>query len=156
MLEWIGEHWAQIITALVAVYGAALSTLNLINIQKEKKRQLSVKMSRGWLTFPKGLSGNMLLIEVGNPGYRPVTVQTPYIKLPHEESLVFPLPTAEVRFPHELQEGKRCLMWVEEAEVKRSLKEKGYSGKVKLRAEVYDQTRKKYRTKKALKFDLNG
>jgi hypothetical protein len=155
VLKWLGEHWAQIITAIVAVYGAVLSTLNLLNIRKEKKRQLFVKMSYGWLTLPRGLSDPKLLIEVANPGYRRVTIQPSYIRLPHGEKLVFPWPTAEVRFPHELLEGKSCSLWVEEAEVKRSLKEKGYSGKVKLQAEVYDQTGKNYRAKKALKYDLS-
>ena len=154
VLEWLSEHWAQLVTAIVAVYGAVLSTLNLLNIKKEKRRQLSIKMSKGWLTIPTGLSGDMFIIEVANPGYRPVTIGTPYIKLPDKGSLFFLMPTAEVQFPHELQEGKRCLLWVEEAEVKRSLKGKGYSGKVTLRAEVSDQTGKRYRGKKALVFDI--
>jgi hypothetical protein len=136
--KWLGEHWAQIITAIVAVYGAVLSTLNLLNVRKEKKRQLLVKMSYGWLTLPRDLSDTKFLIEVANPGYRPVTIQPPYS-----------------RFRHELLEGKSCSSWIEEAAVKRSLKEKGYSGKVKLRAEVDDQTGKKYRAKKALKYDLS-
>jgi hypothetical protein len=138
--KWLGEHWAQIITAIVAVYGAVLSTLNLLNIRKEKKRQLLVKMSYGWLTLPRDLSDTKFLIEVANPGYRPVTIQPPYIRFPHGEKLVMLWPTAEVRFPYELLEGKSCSSWIEEAAVKRSLKEKGYSGKAKLRAEVDDQT----------------
>jgi hypothetical protein len=155
MLKWLGEHGAQIVTVIVAVYAAVLSTLNLLSIRKEKKRQLSVKMSWEWLAYPKRSSDTMLLIEIANPGYRPVTVQTPYIKLPRGGSLIFPWPTAEVRFPHELAEGKSCSLWVEEAEVKRCLKEKGYSGEVKLRVEVRDQTGRKYKSKKDLKFNLN-
>ena len=155
MFKWIAMHWPQLITAVVAIYGAILATLNHINYRKEKRRLIQIKMSWGLLAYPETLSDPMFLIDIANPGYRPVTVNTPCIRLPSGESLIFPWPTAEVRFPYELQEGKNCMLWAKESEIIRSLKQKGYSGKIKLRAEVHDQTGKKYKSKKAMKLNLN-
>jgi hypothetical protein len=155
VLNWFGEHWALIVTFILAIYGAVVSTLNLLNVRKKMRRHLNVKMSRGWRTLPQGLSGNLFLIEVSNPGYRSVTIDTPYIRLPYGGNLITPWPTAEVHFPHELHEGKRCILWIEEAEVKRNLKDSGYSGKIELWAEVNDQTGKKHVAKKALVYDIN-
>jgi hypothetical protein len=96
----------------------------------------------------------MIIIEIANPGFRPVTISSPYIRLPRGDNLMFPWPTANVQFPYELGEGKSCCLWVEETEIKQSLKKQGYSGKVELIAYVSDQTGKKYKAKKALKYDV--
>lgn len=155
MIKWIGGHWAALITALVALYGAILSTITFLATRKEKRRQLRLNMSMGWHPYPQKLSEPMLLIDVANPGYRSVTISFPYIRLPNEKILFFPPLKASVPFPHELKEGKSCMVWTEEAEIKRVLLEQGYSGAIKLRAEVADQTGKKYRAKKALEFMLD-
>ena len=69
-------EWTTIITAVVAVYGAALSTYTMIQDRKEKRRQIRMKPSNGMLTFGPELSPAMLLIEATNPGNRTVILDT--------------------------------------------------------------------------------
>jgi hypothetical protein len=154
-MKWLVDHWAQCVTAIVAVYGAVLSTINLVSLLKEKKKRLTVKLSAGWIPTAKTNSDNLILIEVVNLGYRPVTVEAPYIILPDGKYLVMPLPRFGDKFPYELREGKKCSFWIEEIEIRQTLKEKGYSGNLKLYAEVSDQTGKKYRARKAFIYNLN-
>ena len=70
--------WTQIITAIVAVYGAILSTVTFYMNRKEKIRTLKVSFSNGFLTFDNGsISEGMLFINVANPGFKKVVVNIP-------------------------------------------------------------------------------
>jgi hypothetical protein len=89
----------------------------------------------------------MLLHVVSNPGHRSVTIYTPSIVIPSGERMVFPFPQSDVQFPHELHEGKRCTIWVEQEEIARQLRERGLSGKVKLVAECDDAVGNTYKSK---------
>ena len=91
-----------------------------------------------------------------NPGDRKVTINVPYIKLPDGRSLVTPWPTANVQFPYDLLEGKNCFLWAKESDIKQTLLEKEYSGKVKLHGAVSDATGKVFISKKPWGFDLSA
>ena len=137
------------------LYGAALTTYNIVKSSKEKKRQLTVKMSGGWQTRGYEISDKfMLFIEVANPGQRDVTINIPSIGLPDGKNIFTPIPLTHVRFPYELKEGKSCSIWVEKEEIKSELIKHGYSGTVKLRAKVSDATGKVYKARKPWKLEL--
>jgi hypothetical protein len=156
MIKFILKNWIEIITAVGILYGIVLSTYNFIDGRKTKKRRLAVKISGGWLTYgPGALSDDMVLIDVTNPGDRMVTVNAPYLKLPGKKTMITPIPTASVTFPHELVEGKNCLLWMKRAEVESELKKIGYSGKVRVRGAVHDATGRVYTSKKAWTFKLD-
>lgn len=144
------RNWPAIITALVAVYGAILSTYTFVTNRREKQRQLLISFSNGFLTYGVDISPPMLFIEVANPGSRTVTVNIPCIKLPDGKSIVFPNPAgmSDVTFPHELKEGKSCRLWIEMKELARELVRLGYSDIVKLEAEVRDSVGQVYRSRK--------
>ena len=145
---------SAIITAVVAVYGAGLSTYILIRNYREKRRQLTVTFSNGWLTFGPELSKFMLFITIANPGNRTVTINCPHIKLPDGKSMFFPNPMSDVTFPYELKEGKNCRVWIEMELLKRDLIEHGYTGNVNLKARVEDRTGKLYKPKKPWKLNI--
>lgn len=147
--------WSQIITAIVAIYGAILSTYIFVINRLDKRRQLSVSWSRGFRTYGPKMSPEMLFITVTNPGDRTVTINTPRIKLPDDSSIVFPIPLSDVNFPHELKEGKNCRIWVEKTILFSDLIKREYSGIIKLVAEVEDGTGKIYKSKK-FKINLTG
>ena len=69
--------WAALITALVALYGAALSTYTLVSSRHDKRRRVKVELSTGFLVHGPDLSTYMLFIGVSNPGHIPVTLQSP-------------------------------------------------------------------------------
>lgn len=156
-MEQTGLDWSKIILTLVAVYGAVLSTYNLIVSRKEKQRQLSVKMSSGLLTYgPNNIPGEeaMLFITVANPGNRTVKINIPRIKLPDNKTVIFPTPQSDVTFPYELTEGDSCRIWIEMKLLAKQLIETGYSGSVKLTAEVDDATGRTYKSKESSKLNL--
>ena len=139
---------------LLMLYGVILTTYTIIKSNKEKRRQISVKVSNGWLVYGPELSKFMLIITIANPGNRTVAINTPHIKLPDRRVMFFPRPSSNVTFPHELEEGKDCTVWNEMEMLKHSLIKHGYSGKVKLEANVSDRTGKVYKAKKPWILDL--
>lgn len=142
---------------LFGFYSIGLTLYTVIKSNKEKKRQLSVNVSMGWL--PKFHSGelgpDLLLITVTNPGSRKVTVNVPYLELPDGRSIVTPIPLSNVRFPYKLEEGDNCVIWIKMNEIKSTLLKKGYSGVVKLKGKVSDGTGKTYKSKKGRDFNVN-
>ena len=147
--------WTEILTALVAFYGALLSTAIFIKEQKTKTRQLEVKISNGFLKYGQKLSELMMFVEVFNPGNRAVQVNLPKLILPDNRTLVFPNYQGDVQFPHELQEGKSCKIWIAMKAIGLQLHEAGFKENVKLYAGVSDGTGKEYRSKKYWKYDLD-
>jgi len=83
-------NWSQILTAIVAIYGAILSTIIFTSRRREKQRRLKVNFSNGFLTYAHDLSEAMLFITISNPGNRDVTINVPSISLPDGKPLVFP------------------------------------------------------------------
>ncbi len=142
-------NWTDFFTAIVALYGAALSTYIFVVEIRSKKRQISIKLSHAVIFSGPNVSPSLLQITVANPGNRTVTINTPSLLLPNKKSLVFPQPKSDVSFPHELLEGKNCAVWTDMGILKHELKAEGYSGKIKVIAEVTDATDKKYRSKKS-------
>ena len=147
--------WTTVVTAAVAVYGAALSTYTLIQNRKEKQRKISVKLSNGFLTSGPELSPAMLLIEATNPGNRTVILNTIGIFLPDGKTVAFPNPQSNVRFPHPLPEGNSCTVWTPLKELAQQLRQEGYSGKVKLVGFYRDQLGTQYKSN-AFAFDMDG
>ncbi len=153
-------NWTEIIIAITALYGAVLSTYMFIAEHRRKQRQLSLNLSIGFLTYGPELSEPMLFTTVANPGDKPVTINIPRIRLPRiGESIIPPIQEiqehSDVTFPCELGEGKSCRTWLEIKDLGLALIEHGYSGTVKLLAEVEDGTGKIYKSKKPYEFDVD-
>ena len=131
-------EWTEILTALVAIYAAGLSTYTLVVSRIEKRRLIKIEVSNGFITQGPEASELMLLMRVLNPGDRTVTIGCPAIRLPSGESLVFTEPLSDVRFPHDLEEGKNCLVWTEIPGLAKQLSQNGFSGVVKIVVECRD------------------
>jgi len=144
----------EIITALVAVYGAALSTIIFIKDQNKHKRKVTIKLSNGFLTSDRGLSDPMLIFEIANPGQKSVTLVGPKITLPDNKSMFFPEIGSIVRFPATLEEGKSIQAWIKISDLKAELVRCGYKGTIKLNYSIDDQTGKTYNGKKSLNFPV--
>ena len=139
-----------VITAVVALYGAVLSTYTLVQNRREKRRHIGVAISNGFIPRGADLGPAMLLIRVTNPGHRAVTIQCPSLRLPTGGSVVFLEPQSDVSFPHELAEGKNCTVWTEIGVVSEQLANHGHTGTVKLVAECDDAVGTTYRSKQWL------
>jgi hypothetical protein len=82
-------EWTTIVTALVAVYGAGLSTYTFYLNKKQTQRHLTITFSQGFRTFGARTSNIMLFFTIANPGFKPVVVNDPHLKLPDGSSIYF-------------------------------------------------------------------
>jgi hypothetical protein len=150
-------NWNLVVTvliALVALYGAILSTHSLLLARREKARTIKVSISNGFLTFGPRLSELMILVEAANPGERTVTLHAPTLRLPDGKQMLLPFGNSSVSFPYDLPEGKSCTAWIEAKEIAADLREHGYSGTVKFRAQFRDAVGNSF-ISKPWSFDIN-
>ena len=91
----------------------------------------------------------MLLIRISNPGHRAVTIQGPSLRLRNGARVLFLDHQSDVRFPHELPEGKSCTVWTELPLLAQTLAKQGLSGTVVLVAECNDAVGTTYKSKRS-------
>ena len=150
MKDFLQENWAILCTLVIALYGAVLSTINARRERKGKQRKVEVKISNGFLTSGPEISDLMLLIEVSNPGNREVTINIPDLRLPDKRRMVLiPGETgvgSNVRFPYTLSEGTACQVWAKMDIINQTIRDAGFSGKIKIWSYVKDQVGNEYRS----------
>jgi hypothetical protein len=145
-------NWTAFIVPAVAIYGALLSTINLIAARRDKKAKIRIQMSLGYLAFLGSTSPEMALIEIINVGRDPVTINGIGMKLPDKKALALLKPQSNVSFPHQLDFGKSCTVWTSVQELADQLCEEGYSRQIKLMPYCRDQIGREFRGKK-MKFN---
>jgi hypothetical protein len=146
--------WTEILTTIVAVYGAVLATYTLIAQLRENRSKVNVKISTGFLAFAEDTSDAMVFLSASNPGQKEVTLSSWGFVLPNKKQLFVPYPQSNVTFPYDLLPSKSCQIWIEAREIARALKSEGFSGKVKLVGFYRDQLDRTYRSK-PYKFDVD-
>ena len=122
----------EISTAAVAVYAALLSTVTLVSQRRDKRRTVAVKTFYGKRITGSGPSDDMVFLEASNPGSRPVMLTSAGFSLGKMGQILLPPREGFPTFPHQLNEGASCNLFVELRHIKRDLDRDGHSGKVKL------------------------
>jgi hypothetical protein len=148
-------QWPTVIIAIVAVYGAMLSTYTALLNWRDKTRRVAVRLSLGFGVYGNQTGPTVLLVTASNPGSRTVTLTSWALRLPDKRQLWPPMPQSHVDFPHDLLEGKSCTVWVPAREVAEGLKGEGFSGRIKLAGLFRDAVGNVY-TSKPIKFDIDG
>lgn len=145
----------EVITAIVAAYGALLATYNVIALRREKKPQIEITLSSGVRFDTSGQpSKPMLFLKAANRGDRVVTLNSHGVRLPDKTTLYTPVPISDVSFPFELQKDKSCTVYIPLEELERDLRNSGYENQVKLVGIYADMVGRKYRSKR-LTLDLH-
>lgn len=137
------KDWTAVVIAVVAVYGAFVSTYNLVVAGRQRTRQITVTLARGLLTLGADPT-TMFFLTAANPGDRTVTLTGCHLLLPNRKKLVMPRAQGTVTFPHELQEGKNCTFWFRVREVVGALAAEGFRGEVALIAVFTDALDRTY------------
>ena len=147
--------WDIIITLIIAIYGAILSTYSIWNARKEHKHEIKVELAYGFSTNPLSPKGLLLILSALNIGRKPVTLSSMGLILPSKDIKYYTIlrPNSNVSFPYDLPEGKRCSVWIGTKELAENLKHEGFSGEINLRGYYGDAIGGKYKSKK-LKFDI--
>ena len=118
-------------------------------------RHVEVKISPAFFAYANGeISTQMASIDVINTGSRPVSVRAPTLRSPNGKFLTFVGVDDFKKFPKRLNDGESASLCVTYAEIARTLKKDGFSGKVKLFPSCLDATDKRYWGKK-WKLDVN-
>lgn len=139
---------SELITALVALYGAILSTIAFIRQNRDRKPRVKVTMSLG-LVFHQlqGSSGTQLIVEAANSGQVNITIGSWSIRYPGKKKLFDQLALVSPQLPAELSPGQKVTICMEYARLRNSLLKHGYSRKVKVRGEVADGLGNRYLSK---------
>ncbi len=150
------SNWDIIITLIIAVYGAMLSTYTVWNARQERKREIKVKMTYGFIKSPiTGVSPLMLMLTAMNTGRKTVSITNMGFILPNKdrEYLILLQPQSNVTFPYDLAEGKSCQVWDTAKELAEDLIREGYSGRISLKGYYKDAIGNEYRSK-PMKFSI--
>jgi len=148
-------NWDIIITLIIAVYGAILSTYSIWSERQEHKREIKVRLSYGFIRNVLGqVSPTMIILEALNKGSKTVTLSSMGLILPKKKYLFLARPNSYVTFPHDLLDGKNVNVWLETKELAGDLKNEGYSGRIRLRGYYNDAIGNRY-ISKSVKFNID-
>lgn len=133
----------QMVTAVVALYGAGLATYNARQARRNSRANLEVDLTFGMLvldtdTGQRTLSDQMFLLAAANHGPKTVTLTMPGLLVNGRQMMLEDRLGTEVSFPHELAEGKSVRAWAELDKIRIGLLENGMRGKVEITAFFYD------------------
>lgn len=104
----------QIVVAVVALYGAFLSTLNAVQNWKRDKIRIRVNLSWG-LFSSSGTNKKGYIIEIFNPGEKLIYIQSIIAPLPNKEKMFYAKPIYDKILPSELKPQKKIsVIWEEE------------------------------------------
>ena len=141
--------WPTIVTAAVALYGAVLSTVNLIVGRKERRRQVQVRFGQAVSLVPLlNTPVDLLSMEAVNVGSRPVTLNAPTILLPTRDRVFFPrFWHGSSSFPCELSDSAKCTALIEVAALADAFRQKGLTGRVRLVGVFKDSAGKEHKSR---------
>jgi hypothetical protein len=145
----------DIITALLAMYGAILSTIVAIRDWRARRPKIAVKTSWGLLDLGRGnTSDAMLFVQATNPGQKPVTLSSVGFVLPSQERVFLKEPHGSMRIPCELASESACQVWIGAGELAQLLRSHGFSGTLRLIGFYNDQVGRTHKSK-PFKFDVD-
>ena len=147
--------WAEFVTAMVALYGAVLSTIILLREWKAKRPNIKVEVSEGTVPIPLGLSSDhSIFIEARNRGHKAVTLSMVGLILPDGERWPITRPLGNVRLPYELLPEKRCMVRTPAQKLASELESMGFPDKVSLIGYYDDEVGRRHKSKPTI-FDTN-
>jgi hypothetical protein len=138
----------EIITFVIAVYGAVLSTVAIYLSVRRDRRSLAVRMATTMPTYGSHIGAPMVQIEVTNTGHRDLVADAPQLRVEGDE-MVFALTDGPglADFPKKLSEGERGSVMIAYRNLALSLQHRGHRGKVTLFATCKDSAQNTYRSK---------
>jgi hypothetical protein len=137
---------SEILTLLVALYGAVLSTVLGVRELRKGKRKVRVTCKMALAPNPAGSDvWEFVSIQAVNDGYRPVEIKMAGLLMSNGEfftqirSNMGPLP-----LPKKIEDGDSITVHFDYSEVERALRERSSEGVVFTKAVVRDAAGKEY------------
>jgi hypothetical protein len=155
MIEWLKANALALVAAVVAIYGAVLSTLMYVHGKAEKRRTLKVSLKGGILNFGPDAGKYQCAVYVRNAGHLEVSLRSVYLTA-GELSIHIPAENSEARrLPYILPAGKGRIFWIRATTVAAGLAEHGVSGMVEITAVAQDGTGREFQSS-PISFDVSG
>ena len=139
--------WADV-TAMVALYGAVLSTIIAVREWKAKRPDIRVEVSEGRVQLSlDAWSEPMIFINAVNAGQKVVTLAMVGVLLPDGQRIVFPIPSPYVTFPYVLLPESPCKAFTPAAKLAANLKAGRYWEKVSIIGYYDDEVGRRHKSK---------
>jgi hypothetical protein len=145
--------WTEILTALVALYGAVVATFTAITQYRNSRPRLKVELKEGWIIGDPNVGDDKCLtVSTKNFGQKKVTLNILSFKSSNGKAWIVPAPG--VTFPYELEPECCCVMYMKAKSAAQALGEGDCAGKIILTATVADAIGREYRSN-AFEFDAD-
>jgi len=146
--------WTQIITTVLAVYGALLASYTFWVTLRDKKRTLKVELHYALAPLPIEGVEELITIRVSNPCFQNVTASSVALELPDKRQIVYPDPRSDKPLPHELTPGTNLTVLNNSQELAKSLLEAGFTGTISLIGSCSDAVGGNHKSK-PFEFNIN-
>lgn len=144
----------EVITALVALYGAGLATFTFSVQQLEKKHRVKVKLWLGFIGAGQNGAKDIVLLEAANSGVTHVHLSECCIELPDKKENFIARFNYDRDFPSTLAPGESVQAFIDSETFIKAARESGYDKSVIARAKFANKGGDIFRSKEE-KLDLD-
>ena len=102
----------EIITGIVAIYGALLATVTFVTQRVEKRRRLKVDLSLGFIAPDLAEPVDVVFLEAANSGDAPVHLSSCVLALPETKEKLVARFNYSREFPVTLNPGESIKAWL--------------------------------------------
>lgn len=147
--------WGDVVTALVALYGAILATIVAVREWKARSPRIKVEVWEGAVYLALGVSSDhSIFIKAANEGHKGVTLSMVGFVLPDGSLWAIPRPLGNVTFPYDLLPEKRCMAYTPAHKLAAEMNALGFRSKVSLIGYYDDEVGRRHKSKPTI-FDTN-
>jgi len=124
------------------------------NSRQQNKREIKVEMNYGFILRNRPIT--KILLTAINTGNKTVTLSGMGLILPRKEKNLFAIlrPDSLVTFPHDLDSGKNCSVYLDPKNLAEELREEEFSGVIKVKGYFRDGIGNRYKSK-TFKFEID-
>lgn len=141
------ETWTDIVVAIIAFWGAMLSTVTFIKDLRKEKSKIRVKTSCCLLGCTDGSSQRKINVVAMNKGSVSVVLSSVHILMPDGRNYVQIDSPSSPRLPYELLPRQSYSHFFDLDNFKIVAKQRGYLGRIKITPWFSDQLDNKYWSK---------
>lgn len=139
-----------VLTTIVAIYGALLSTINFYKDLTYKRRRIKILISN-YIRDESNSELGIITFRIYNIGHIPVTVDPPFLILPNGKELHIAI-FSNYSFPQTIEAGRSIILHYSLNNSKEDLAKYSGEKKFKIRCKVFEHSGHYFKSKNSLTF----